>query len=72
MMITQVSTLIIYVTDIYSMHAMYVWAQYNEHIVFIYEVSSHNLIMMSSRCNHIVFIYEVPSHNIITIHQYYF
>ena len=37
----------IYVMDIYSMHAMYVWAQYNTHIVFIYEVPS-----MSSRCHH--------------------
>ena len=35
--------------DIYSMHAMYVWAQYNTHIVFIYEVPSRDVIKMRSR-----------------------
>ena len=31
------STIIIYVSDVFSMHVMYVWAVYNTHIAFVYE-----------------------------------
>ena len=33
----QVSTIIIYVSDVFCMHVMYVWAVYNTHIAFVYE-----------------------------------
>ena len=29
--------MIIYVMDVFAMHAMYVWTMYNVHIVFVYE-----------------------------------